>query len=142
MQAAQSTPNTSTEVVNTLYLNMNDPSTPPLNLHQSLPTHLTTYDKTIFPRTPTPLFSNTSAGVPLSRMTFQTQLQSHQPQIATFEPPILPKATNVKPSTVSMQLNPTSVPIIRPKPSIPTSSLTAIFTKATPTNLSQPYTVP
>ena len=63
LQATHSTPKTPTQVANTVYLNKNDPPTPPPNLHQSLPAHLTTHDKTIFPRPPTPLFSNTSAGL-------------------------------------------------------------------------------
>ena len=71
----------------------------------------------------------------------QTQLQSHQPQISTFKAPIPPKTTTVKLSTVNIQSNPTSKPIIRPEPSIPLSSLTAIFTKANHINYSQPWII-
>ena len=69
-------------------------------------------DKTIFPQSPTPLFLKTSAGLLLTQMIPQTQLQSHQPQISTFKPPIPPKTTTVKLSTENNQLNPTSFPIV------------------------------
>ena len=112
LQATQSTPNTPTQVLNTLYLKVNDHSTPPPNLHQSLPAHFTTYDKSILPRRTTILFSNTSAGLPLAQMLPQRKLQSHQPQVNFFKPPFPPKTTTVKPSTVRIQSNLTSIPII------------------------------
>ena len=142
MQTTQSTPNTPTHVTNTLSLNIIDPPTPPPNLQQSLPAHSTTLDKTIFPRPPTPLFSNTSAEVPLAQMIPQTKSQSHPAQISTFKPPIPAKTTTVKPSTANIQLHPTSISIIRPKASITTSSLNANFTKTSLSNSSQPYTIP
>ena len=64
----------------------------------------------------------------------QTQLPSHQPQSSTFKPPLPPKTTTVKPSTVNIQLNLTSIPIILPKPSIPTSSLTENSAKSSHSN--------
>ena len=114
----------------------------PLLIYKSFPAYLTTHDKTIFPRPSTPFLSNTSAGLVLAQMTFQTQLPCHQAQISTFKTPIPPETTTVKPSTVNIQLDPTSIPIIRPKPSIPLSSLTANLTKASNGNLIQPYTIP
>ena len=116
LQATQSTPYTPTQFVNTLYPNIKDPSAPPPNLHQSLPANLTTHDEAIFPRPRLPLFSNTSAGLVLAQTLPQTQLQSHQPQISTHKPQILSKTTTVKSCTVNIQLNPTSIRIIRPKP--------------------------
>ena len=142
LKAKQSSPNTPTQVVKTIYFKINDQSTPPLNLHQSHPAHLTGHDKTIFPRPPTLLFSNTSAGVPLAQKILETQLQSQPPQISTFRLPIMPKSTKVKPSTVTIQSNPTSVPIVQPKPSNPTSSLTAGFTNASHGISSQLYIKP
>ena len=71
-----------------------------------------------------------------------TKLQSNQTPNCTFKHPISPKTTTVKPSTVNIQLHPTSIPIIRPKSAIPTSSLTANFTKASHSNSSQPHTFP
>ena len=88
------------------------------------------------------LFSNTSAGLPLAQMIPQTQLQTHQSQISTLKPPIPATTTTVKLSTVNIQLHPTSTPIIRPKLSIPNSSLTANFTKTSRSNSPQPYTIP
>ena len=85
-------------------------------------------------------FSNTSAGLPLAQIIPQTHLQSHQPQIGTIKPPIPQKTTTFKPSTVSIQLIPTSTPLIRRKPSIPTSSLAAKFTTTSHSNSSQSYT--
>ena len=57
-------------------------------------------------------------------------------------PPILPKTTAVKLSTVKIRINLTSTPIIRPKLSGPTSLLTSKFTKESHSNLPQPYTIP
>ena len=101
---------------------------------------MTTHDKITFAQPPSPLFSNTSDGLPSTQMIPETQLQSHQPQITNFRPPIPPKTTTAKPSTVNILINWTSMPIIRRKPSISTSSVTANFTKALYSNLSQPYT--
>ena len=134
LQATQSTPDTPTQVATTFYPNRKNPPTPCPIQHQSLLADMTTHDKTFFPRPTTPLFSSTSAGLPLAHLIPQTQLQSHQPQIVTFRPPIPAKITTVKPSTVSIQLRPISRPIIRPKPSIPISSLTANLTKASHSN--------
>ena len=136
LQATQSTPNTPTQVANTLYPNISDPPTISPTLYQSLPSHFTTHDKTIFPQSATSLFSKTSAGLPIAQMIPQPQLQSHQPQISTFKPPISDKTTTDKPSTVKIQLHPTSIPIVRPKVSIPTSSITANFTKTSNSNSS------
>ena len=66
----------------------------------------------------------------------QTQLQSHQVQISTFKPPIPTNTIAVKPSTMNIQLHPKSVPVIRTKPSTPTSSLTANFTNTSRSNSS------
>ena len=55
LPATKSTPTTPSQVVKTIYPNIKDPSTPRPNLHQSLPAHLTTHGKTIFPR-PSTLF--------------------------------------------------------------------------------------
>ena len=142
LQATQSTPNTPTQVANTLYLIIHDLPTLSPNLHQSLPSNLTTHDKTIFPRPATSLFSNTSAGLPLAQRIPQTQLQSHQPQISTLKPPISAKTTTVKSSSLKIHLHPTSIPIVRPKLSNPTSSLTANFTKTSNSNSSHSYTIP
>ena len=143
LQATQSTHNTSNQIANTLYPNINDPLRPPRDLHKSLSANLTTQDKTIFPRLPTPSFSKISAGLPLAQMIPQTKIQSHQPQISTFETPIPPKMTTVnKPSTVNIHLPPISVMIVRPKPSIPSFSPTANFTEASHSNSSHPYTNP
>ena len=65
LQGTQSTFNNPTQVANTLYPYINDLAMPLLSLHQSRPSHLTTHDKTIFPRPPTTFFSNTSVGLPL-----------------------------------------------------------------------------
>ena len=143
MQATQSTlPNTPTQVANTLSLKIIDPPTPHPNQQQPLPTHLTTHEKTIFPRPPTLLFANISAGLLLGQMIPQTKLQSHRAQIGTFKPPIPAKTTTVKPSTVNIQLHPTSISIFRPKPSITISSLNANFTKTSHKYSSQHYTIP
>ena len=52
------------------------------------------------------------------------------------------KKTTFKPVTVNIQSHPTAIKIIRPKTSVPTSSLTANFTKTSHGNSSQPYTIP
>ena len=59
-----------------------------------------------------------------------TQLQYGQPQLSTFKPPVPSKTTTIKPSTMNTQINPPSIPVTWSKPYIPTSSLTAVFTKA------------
>ena len=115
---------------------------PPPKLHQSLPAHLTTHDRTILPRPPTLLYSNTSVGLPLAQMIPQTQLNFHQLHISTFKLPFPPETATVNSSTVNIQLHPSSIPIFRPKPPIPTSSLVAIFTKESHSNSTQPYTIP
>ena len=112
LQATESTLKTLTQVARTLYLKIRGLSTLPRNLHQSPPAHLTTHDKTIFPPPPTPLFSNTSAGMSSKQMIPQTQLQSHQRQLGTFKHAIPPKTKTVKPSTVQIEINPTFILII------------------------------
>ena len=122
--------------MNTLYPNINDLPAPLPNLLQSPPAQLTTHDKTNFPRTPTPLFSSISAGIPLAQMIPQTQLQSHQHQIIAFKPPIPPKTTTVKPSTVNSQAKLTIIPILQTKNANTTCSLTANFTQVSHSNSS------
>ena len=68
----------------------------------------------------------------------QTHLLSHQLRTSTFKTPILPKTT----LHLNIQLQPTSIPINRPKLYIPTSSLTAIFTNPSHSSSSHPYTSP
>ena len=86
LQATQSTFRTPTQVANTLYPIINDPSQPTPNLPQSLLPHLTTHDKTIFPRL-TISFLQITLLDKLAQMIPQTRLLSHQPQVSTFKPP-------------------------------------------------------
>ena len=91
-----------------------------------------------FSRPPTPLFSNTYAQLPLAQLLPQTQLHSHQLRTSTFRNPISPKTA----LHLTIQLQPTSIPLNRPKLYISTSSLTAIFTNPSHSNSIQPYTNP
>ena len=134
LQATQSFPYIPTQILNTPYLEIIDPLTPPRNLHQSFPANLTTPDKTIFPRPQTLLISDNAGGPPLAQMIPQTQLKSHQPHFSTFKLPSPTKTTTVETSTVNIQLDPTSVPINRPKFFITISSINGNSSKPSKTN--------
>ena len=72
----------------------------------------------------------------------QTQLKSHRPQISTFKLPSPTKTTTVETSTVNIQLDPTSVPINRPKFFITISSINGNSAKASQSKPSKTYNVP
>ena len=119
LQARKLTRDTPTEIANIFFLNLKDDSTPPSIPHRSLPAQLFTPEETNFPRPPKPFFSKSFA---LAQLLPQTQMQPGEHQNIKIKPPFPPKTTTVKPS-VNIQVDPTSLPIVRLKSSVTTSSL-------------------
>ena len=100
------------------------------------------HDITIILRASNPLHSNTSTGLPLAQMKPQRLFKYHQSLNSIFTPPILPKATRTTTSTVIIQLDRTSIPIIRPKLSIPRSSKITKLSKLSHASPSQLHSIP
>ena len=137
LPAAQSTPNSPANLVNKFYPNSRKNSdTPSLNFHPSPPVQIPVSIK-ILPRPPKPLISYLCSGEHSAQIPLGTSSQIVQPQFSTFKTQFPLKPTEIKPSLI-VHSNPPTIPIIRPRPSVPTS-LSALTSQPMPlTSLSNP----
>ena len=102
LPATQSTPNSPTNLVNTLYPNIRiNSDTPPLNLHQSPAAQIHVSSVHSFPGPPTPLFVfYPSSELLTAQISISTPSQIAQTLISTFKPEVFLKPTEIKPSIV------------------------------------------
>ena len=125
--ATQSNRDSPTCLMNTLHLILRKKcDTPPVKLYQSLPAEVPVSSNSIsyiFP--PSKTFSYPPLALPPGQIPLSTLSQIAQPQFSTFEPQILLKRTQIKPSYIVHNPPPTIFNIL-PRLSVPTSLSTPI----------------